>query len=186
MFNRKRIFPNSEKEVSWQTCCQQKRTICDFCSPWEVSVFIPTSEVRQQRVSNVAVNRTSPCPINKISASIASVSESRYDFTHRAISDERSIMINCKKNMLVQILFYWMGSEREHRGPEHSLKTVTIKTGNSLQLLFGNPSLSLAVQSFLQLSNMCEKILLMSKSKCFPNIWRTHTTNFFVDLHWIS
>lgn len=78
-------------------------------------------------------------------------------------------MINCKKNVLVQILLYWMGSEQEHRGPEHSLKTVTVKTGNSLQLLFGNPSLCLPVQSFLQLNNPCEKILLMSKSRDFPN-----------------
>lgn len=78
-------------------------------------------------------------------------------------------MINRKKNVLVQILFCWMGSEQEHRGPEHSLKIVTVKTGNSLQLLFGNPSLSLAVQSFLQLNNPYEKILLMSKSKDFPN-----------------
>lgn len=76
-------------------------------------------------------------------------------------------MINRNKNVLVQIFFYWMGSEQERRGAEHSLKTVSIKTGNSLQLLFGNPSLSLAVQSFLQLNNMCEKILLMSKY--FPN-----------------
>lgn len=76
-------------------------------------------------------------------------------------------MINCKKSILVQILFYWIGSEQEHRGPEHSLKTVTVKIGNSLQLLFGNPSLSLVVQSFLQPNSMCEKIPLMSK--CFPN-----------------
>lgn len=76
-------------------------------------------------------------------------------------------MTTRKKNVLVQILFYWMGSEREHRGPEHSLKTVTVKAGNPLQLLFGNPSLSLAVQSFLQPNNLCEKILLMSK--CFPD-----------------
>lgn len=93
-----------------------------------------------------------PCPINKISASVASVSESRYDFTHRAISDERRIMIKCKKNVLVQILFYWMGSEQEHRGPEHSLKTVTIKTGNSICCLaihhwvwLCNPSFSWAI-----------------------------------------
>lgn len=34
--------------------------ICDFCSPWKVSVFIYTSQIGQQRDSNAAVNRTSP------------------------------------------------------------------------------------------------------------------------------
>lgn len=93
-------------------------------------------------------------------------------------------MISCKKNVLVQILFYWMGSEQEHRGPEHSLKSVTVKTGNSLQLLFGNPSLSLAVQSFLQPNNTCEKVLLMSKSvflsfeTAIPPIFCRLTVNF--------